>query len=45
MVDALPAKRQGTTPFKSLLNGILAPAALPPILGSVHWSRHACGFV
>ena len=40
MVDALPAMRQGTTPFRSLLNGILAPAALPPILGLARQSGH-----
>ena len=38
MVDALPAMRQATTPFRSLLNDILAPAALPPILGLAHRS-------
>ncbi|MGC1408077.1 MAG: hypothetical protein WA864_03910 [Acetobacteraceae bacterium] len=33
MVDALPAMRQAKTPFRSLLNDTLAPAALLPILG------------
>src|SRR3954454_4337302 len=34
--DALPARLQAKTPFRSLLNGILAAVPLPPILGLAH---------